>query len=380
MKVLYWLLLCGFCVILNHAETRTNNLPPQFKWRYIMDEREPSPRTGQFWRDGIFFRDKIIVLNTYNLIALDTNGNVLWIHGLPAESACSQAKIHPISEHEIIIVISDSLLRINTDTGEMLNHYNYDVSRRAAFQITQLMPRHSVLLGDHIYVFLGSQLLSFNTNSLLRTHVLNLNSPPKTLPVIFNNKILVGLENKTTLLLDPVKKQSNILLLSLNTSFETVRQPMTQDHYIYIPTDKNIHLFENNEEINQNAEFTNGILDIIEGKIWLRQHQTGILREIDKETLDQIRYISYENQKHAGKINTKLIGTNNTLVHIDSIKGQMIFFDISDHKQIKKQDEIFVEDILDNPPLQYLDQKGDFILIGAFDALYLVTLSNIKSL
>ncbi|MGL4388778.1 MAG: hypothetical protein ACRCTJ_05245 [Brevinema sp.] len=374
MKRFYCLLFLLISTGIFHTTTRTDNLPKNFKWRYTMDEQEPSPRTGQFWRDGVFISDKIVVLNSHYLIGLDQYGKKLWINALPAEEAFSEAKIHPVSNTEIIVITSDSLLRIDINTGELLKSYNYDVAHRAVFQMTELMPRHSILLNDFVYVFLGSQLLSFHTNSLERATTMTLISAPKTIPVKVGNQILVGLQNKTALLLDPITKKSSIYLSSLNRRFKTLRQPIIIKNTIYFPTDREIHVFENDEEINRTSKFTNAILDLVSDKIWMRKHNTGTITELDRTTLDDIRTFTYEDPKYADRINTPLIGKDNTVIHIDTLKGHVITLDIS-KKEITTKSEIFVEDLLDNPPLQFLDQKDNLILLGAFDSLYLATIN-----
>ncbi|MGL4393901.1 MAG: hypothetical protein ACRCS8_01565 [Brevinema sp.] len=370
MKAIYQLVILLISLGITYADTRTDNLPQNFKWRYTMDDREPSPRTGQFWRDGIFLDGKIVVLNSHYLIGLDMNGKQLWINALPAEEAFSEAKMHPVAEHEIVIVTSDSLLRIDIRTGELLQSYNYKVAKRSAFQMTELMPRHSVVMDEYLYVFLGPQLLSFHTNSLERADVLNLTSAPKTIPMLINNLILVGLQNKTLLMVDPMTKNSNILLNSFDRRFNTLRQPVTNKETIYVPTDRGIHVFEFQEEINQSNKFTDAILDFLNGKLWMRKHKTGTLQELDPITLESRQELTYEEPKFADEINTPLVGQDNLLLHIDSIKGQIITFDTSS-TSMKVEAELFVEDLSDSPPLQFLAQKDNLILIGAFDGLYL---------
>lgn len=369
MKYLLAGLLLCYPMASSFSETRTNNLPQQIKWRYITDEKSPVPRSGQFWRDGIFIEDKIIVLNSYYLIALDINGKQLWIRSLPSENAYAQAKIHNIGNKEIIVVTSDSIFKINIETGELVDHYTYDVSKKSAFQTTELMPRFSILLENNMYVFLGPQLLQFNVNSLEKSIVLNLNSSPKTKPIIYKDHLVVGLENQTAVMINIDKKTVQTILTSFRYSEESIRQPVVIKNYLLLPTTTSIYTYNNYELVNETSKYSNAILSIINDNIWMRQHCTGKLSLID-ETFSTIASIIYETPKYAGQINSPLIGISNKLIHFDNIKGQIIFFDVNNNN-ISIEKELFAEDLLDNPPLQFLDQQENLFLIGGFDGLLL---------
>ncbi|MGL5956333.1 MAG: hypothetical protein ACRC0X_07000 [Brevinema sp.] len=366
MLIIFLFLLLPIVVF---ADTRTNNLPQGFQWRYTMDEREPSPRFGQFWRDGIFLEDKIIVLNTHTLIALDFQGQELWKMGLAAESPFSEAKIHHTDSNEIVVVITDALLRINTDTGELIDHYGYDVRRRAAFQFTELLPRSSVLLGDYIYVFLGPQLLSFHKKDLKRESVLNFHSSPKTIPIIYDNQLIIGLLNGFVELFNPQTKEKQTLIYGKAGADYSVRQIVVHQDFIFIPSNQSLQVYSNTNFFAESDLFPDNILSSVDNQIWLRQHQEGTLYEID-ETLSALQEIEFITDKSANQINSPLAGNSNILLHIDGIEGRI--FVIRPHSSSVQV--IYSEHFLDNPPLQLLDQQENFILLGGFDGLYLINL------
>lgn len=369
-KILFFLLLF---VSLSFGDTRSNGLPIGFSWRYIIDEREPSPRTGQFWRDGIFFDDKIIVLNAHNLIALDMKGEVLWVRSLPLENSYSEAKIHQIKSNEIIIVIADALLKINTDTGDLLDHYGYNSIKKSVFQFTELLPRHSFLFNDKIYVFLSSELLAFDIKTLTRKKIFSFDSHPKTLPILYKNKIILGLQNGFVHLFDPISKNDKILIYGSMDKEFAIRQPIIQNDLIYIPTTEGIIVYKGMQLFSQTTQYQNSILDNIEGKIWLRQHFSNELFQID-ETLSPLLQITYP--KESDIINSPLIGRGNKLLNLDSIVGQMLIFEYNTSNIILLK-ELYVEDFWDNPPLQLLDQKDQYVLLGGFDGLYLVDIAKL---
>ncbi|MGL4677456.1 MAG: hypothetical protein ACRCWI_07290 [Brevinema sp.] len=349
------------------SDTRTNNLPQGFQWRYIMDEREPAPRFGQFWRDGIFLEDKIIVLSTHTLIALDFQGKELWKMGLAAENPLSEAKIHQSDSNEIVIVITDALLRINTDTGELIDHYGYNVQKRSAFQFTELLPRSSILLGDYIYVFLGPQLLSFHKKDLKRENIANLNSLPKTIPVIYGTQLVIGFLNGFVELLNPQTKEKYTLIYGKTEADFSVRQIIVNQDFIFIPSNRSIQVYSNTSFFAESDLFPDNILSLIDGQIWLRQHQQGTLYKID-ETLSSLQKIEFVSNKSANKISTPLAGNSNTLFHIDGIEGRIFII----QTQTATIQVIYSEDFSDNPPLQLLDQQDDSILLGGFEGLYLI--------
>ena len=370
------LLLLFFLLLhtVSYTDTRTNDLPQGFKWRYVMDETEPTPRSGQFWRSGILLENKVIVLNMHNLIALDFNGKELWKRGLAAENPFSQAKIHRTESNEIVVIITDTLIRINTDTGDMIQNYTYDVSKRSAFQFTELLPRHSVLFKDHIYVFLGPQLLSFHKTSLQKTVVGTFNSSPKTIPIPYKDSLVLGFTNNFVNLYNPISKETKTLIFGASESDFIIRQPIIQDDLLFIPTSKDIQVYSNGNLFSQSDHFTNSILSVVGNDIWLRQHQIGTIYKID-ETLTAIKKISFSPDKYANSITTPLSGDTNTLIHIDGIEGSL--FIISQQPSLKLKKTIYSEEFIDNPPIQLLAQQNNLILLGGFDGLYLIDIDRL---
>ncbi len=349
------------------ADTRYNHLPEGFKWRYVMDEREPSPRLGQFWRSGILLEDRLIALNTHTLIALDLQGRELWKMGLESENAVAEAKIIQTLSNEIILVITDALLRINTDTGELIDHYGYDVNRRSAFQFTELLPRTAILYQDHIYVFLGPQLLSFHIETLQRTDVFNFNSSPKTLPVLYHDQFVIGFLNNNVEMFHPLTKQKHTLLHGR----DSIRQIVIDKELIFIPSANSLKVYSNTSFFAESDQFPNNILSHVDNKIWLRQHNKGTLHQID-ETLSSLKEVFFIYDRSAGKITAPLVGFDDVLLNVDGIEG--IVFVIKD---FELKDVIYSESFMDNPPLQLIDQRGALVILGGFDGLYLVDLADI---
>ena len=368
--LLFFLLLHN----VSFTETRTNNLPQGFNWRYTMDETDPTPRSGQFWRSGIFLEDKVIVLNMHTLIALDFNGKELWKRGLAAANPFSEAKIHRTESNEIVVVITDALIRINTDTGDMIQNYSYDVKKRSAFQFTELLPRHSILFKDHIYVFLGPELLSFHKTSLERTVVGTFNSSPKTLPIPYKDSLVLGFINNFVNLYNPINKETKTLIFGASESDFIIRQPVISDDLLFIPTSKDIQVYSNGNLFSQSTSFTNSILSAIGGDIWLRQHQIGTIYKID-ETLTAVKKISFTPNKYANAITAPLAGDKNTLIHIDGIEG--VLFVISQQADLKLKKTIYSEEFKDNPPIQLIAQQNNLILLGGFDGLYLINIDRL---
>ncbi len=349
------------------ADTRYHNLPEGFKWRYIMDEREPSPRMGQFWRSGILLEDKLIALNTHSLIALDLQGKELWKMGLKSEKPLSEAKIIHILSNEIVLVITDALLRINTDTGELIDHYGYDAHKSSAFQFTELLPRTAILYQDYIYVFLGPQLLSFHIKTLQRDDVFNFNSSPKTLPIIYNGQFIIGFLNNNVEIFHPLTKQKHTLLYGK----DSIRQIVIDKDLIFIPSVNSLKVYSNTNFFAESGQFPDNILSYVNNKIWLRQHSKGTIHQID-ETLSSLQEIFFIHDRSASKITSPLVGHNDTLLNIDGIEG--VIFVI---KNNKLKTVIYSEEFMDNPPLQLLYQKDSIVLLGGFDGLYLIDLADI---
>lgn len=358
-----------------YSSIRTNNLPEGFKWRYIMDEREPTPRSGQFWRTGIIMENKLIVLNTYMLIALDFSGKELWKMGLPAENPYAEAKIHQSSSNEIIIVITDALLRINTDTGELIDHYGYDVRRRAAFQFTELLPRQSILYKDYVYVFLGPQLLSFHKESLVRKKVHDFDSSPKTIPIVYQDQFVIGFNNGFLVLFNPNRKKSSPLIYGSPSKEFSLRQPIVQDDLLYIPMNDRIEVYQGKELYSRSTLLTDSILSSVNNQVWLRKHQSAMLQQIDA-TLSPLKEIQFISPKLANKISSPLIGNSNKLIHIDGIDGQLFIIN-NEENNLTLKTNLYTEDFMDNPPIQFLDQTEELLLIGGFDGLYLIDLQKI---
>lgn len=370
------LLLLFFLLLhtVSFTETRTDSIPQGFNWRYTMDETDPGPRSGQFWRSGIFLEDKVVVLNMHTLIALDFNGKELWKRGLAAENPFSEAKIHRTESNEIVVVITDALIRINTDTGDMIQNYGYDVNKGSAFQFTELLPRHSILFKDHLYVFLGPQLLSFHKTSLERTVVGTFNSSPKTLPIPYKDNLVLGFVNNFVSLYNPISKETKTLIFGSSKSDFIIRQPVIKDDLLFIPTSKDIQVYSNSNLFSQSDHFTNSILSTVGGDIWLRQHQKGTIYKID-ETLTAIKKISFSPDKYANSITAPLSGDKNTLIHIDGIEGAL--FIISQQPDLKLKKIIYSEEFMDNPPIQLLAQQNNLILLGGFDGLYLIDIDQL---
>ncbi len=349
------------------ADTRTNNLPNGFQWRYITDEKEPTPRFGQFWRSGVVLEDKLIVLNSHLLIALDFQGQELWKMGLQSENAIAEAKIISTDTNEIIVIITDALLRINTDTGTLIDHYGYDIKKSSSFQFTELLPRTAILFQDYVYVFLGPQLLSFHKETLHREEVFNFNSSPKTLPVIYDNQFIIGFLNGSVEMFNITTKQSKTLLHSK----DSIRQIVIDKDLIFIPSSKSMKVYSNTRFFAESDQFPNNILSIANNKIWLRQHNKGTIHQID-ETLSSLQKIFFINDKIAGKISTPVVGHENIILNIDSIEGQIFVIEDSSLKKT-----VYSEEFMDNPPLQLLDQKDNMVLLGGFDGLYFIDLNQI---
>lgn len=373
LKIIY-LFILFFVFSEGFADTRTKNLPQGFLWRYIMDETEPTPRTGQYWRSGVLLEDKIIVLNTHNLIALTYEGKELWKRGLVAENPFSEAKIYSTDTNEIIVVITDALLRIDTTTGDLIDHYGYDVTKRAAFQMTEMLPRHSLLFQNHIYVFLGPQLLSFNTKTFERKTVVNFNSSPKTLPILYQDQIVVGLINGYVEFYDPIENTKNVLIYGGEDPDFSIRQPVSSEEFLYIPTTEGIRVYNNTNIISKSDHFEDPILSSINNEVWLRQHQKGSLSLID-QTLSSIEQTSFIKDKYATKINVPLGGNVNTLVHIDGLEGTV--FIIKREPSVSFSHTIYSEEFTDNPPIQLLDQTKEHLLLGGFHGLYLLHLPSL---
>ncbi len=366
---MFLLLLFLLLSNISYTETRMNNLPQGFKWRYIMDETAPSPRSGQFWRSGILLEDKIIVLNAYNLIALDLKGKELWKKGLAAENPFSEAKIYRTESNEIVVIITDALIRINTDTGEMIKNFGYDVRKKSAFQFTELLPRHSILFKDLIYVFLGPQLISFHKKTLERNIVGTFNSSPKTLPIQYKDSFILGFLNNFVQSFNPISKANRTLVFGASESDFVIRQPVVKDELLFIPTSKDIQVYSNDTLFSKSDYFTNNILSITGTSIWLRQHQIGTIYKID-ETLTSIKQTEFTPNKYASKIGIPLAGNDDILVHIDGIKGTLFIITQKPDLQLKKT--IYSEEFIDNPPIQLLAQQNNLILLGGFEGLYLI--------
>jgi len=369
-KLLFFLL---FFTNVLYGETRTNGLPVGFEWRYISDIRATSPRTGQFWRDAIFIDDKMIILNTYHLFALDMKGEVLWIRGLPIEHIYAEAKIHKTVSNEIVIITPNTLLRINTDDGNLIKHYNYDSRRRSAFQFTELQPRQSFLYQNNLYVFLGSDLLSFNIKTLERKKVLGFNSRPKTLPILYKDNVLLGLYNGFLNLLNLSTLKNKILIYGSTDNKFVIRQPIIQNDLIYIPTSESIMIYKDDKLYSESIIYQDVILNNIQNEIWLRSHDSDKIIKID-ETLSPILQIKFN--KESDKINSPLISYNDKLLNIDGITGQISIFNINS-TNIALKKELYIEEFLENPPLQILDQKDQYLLLGGFDGLYLVNINKL---
>lgn len=353
----------------NFSDTRTDNLPQGFKWRYVMDELEPAARFGEFWRSGILLEDKIIVLNTHTLIALDHNGKELWKRGLPVEGTLAKAKILQSASNEILVIITSAILKINTDNGELLHHYGYNTHKRSAFQFTELIPRTAILFQEHLFVFLGPELLSFHKDTLEKNIVYNFNSSPKTLPVLFNNKFIIGFLNGFVEMFDPLTKDKKTLIYGHKHQNFSVRQIITKDDLIYIPSSHILQVFSNDQFYAKSDQFPDNILSEVEGNIWLRQHNRGNLIHID-ETLSPLDKIHFISDRIANKISSPLIGHNGTLIQVDSIEGQIFVIQNKNVKSI-----IYAEDFLDNPPIQILAQNKQQLLLGGFDGLYLIDIN-----
>lgn len=371
MNIFYTALLF-FAAVPIYPETRTNGLPKGFIWQYIIDEKEPSPRSGQFWRSGIFIGDKIFVLNRHYLIALERDtGKMLWIRGLPSENPISEAKILHTDTNEIIVIISDALLRISTKDGELLQQYSYDARKHSAFQHTLLMPRHSIFFNNKIYVFLGPDLLEFDKHSLKRNKLFTFNASPKTLPLTFGNELLLGFQNGFLELFSPSSKKRRMLICGSPYSGFSLRQPVIQDLFIFVPTSDELLVYREDEIFARNSTYKDGIFSSAGGRVWLREHFSGILTEMD-ETLSPLRSMRIEAPSRARAINTPVIGNSRRIMLADTADGDFKIMNIQDLSIISS---ITSEDFLDHPPLQILDMQENHILLGAFDGLYLIDLN-----
>ena len=372
----YLVLFFFFFSSLSYGDTRTNDLPQGFKWRYIIDEKEPTPRSGQFWRSGVILSDRLIVLNIHMLIALDFQGKELWKIGLQAENLSAEAKIHQISSNEIILVTTDTLLRISTDTGELLESFNHDVRRRAAFQFTELMPRHSIFFDKELYVFLGPQLLAFDQENLTKKEVFNFNSSPKTIPILYKDKFVLSFVNGFVELFDPYKKETSTLISGDPSKNFSIRQPIVQEEFIYIPMNNRLEVYQDTNFYARSTQLSNSILTSLEGKVWRRSHQSGLIQEIDP-TLGPIREVQFIADKFANSITAPLVGNKKTLIHVDGIDGQLFIISYDDSNNIALQKHLYSEEFRDNPPLQALDQKDNHLLLGGFEGLYLINLDEL---
>lgn len=370
MNIFYTALLF-FAAVPVYPGTRTNGLPKGFIWQYILDEKEPSPRSGQFWRSGIFIGDKIFVLNRHYLIALERDtGTMLWIKSLPSENPISEAKILHTDTNEITVIISDALLRISTTDGALLQQYSYDARKHSAFQHTLLMPRHSIFFNDKIYVFLGPDLLEFDKHSLKQNKLFTFNSSPKTLPLVFGNDLLLGFQNGFLELFSPLSKKRRMLICGSPYSGFSLRQPVILDVFIFVPTSDELLVYRNNEIFARNKMYKDGIFSLAGGRLWLREHFSGILTEMD-ETLSPLRSTRIEAPSRARAINTPIIGNNQRIMLADTADGDFKIMNIQD---LSIASSVTSEDFLDHPPLQILDKQENYILIGGFDGLYLIDL------
>ncbi len=352
------------------AETRYHKLPGGFKWRYVMNEPEPLPRKGLFWRSAIFLDDKIIALNNHTLIALTYNGVELWKMGLQVEYSNSEAKIHKSGDDEIIVVITDAVLRIDSSNGQLIDHYGYDSGRMSAFQMTELLPRTSVLMGDYVYVFLGPVLIAFHKETLDRHEVQNFNSSPKTIPVVYDEDYLVtAFVNGYVHMINPATKERKTLLA--NKTDVSIRQIVADEQFIYIPTSGAMMVYSNNVLYAESDMFPNNILSKADGKIWLQRHKIGEFHQID-QTLSPVRSITYTDNKTANNISSPIVGSGDTIIYVDSNEGKIYVMD----KILRKI--IFSEDFMDNPPVQFLNQKDSMVLLGGFEGLYLIDINELR--
>lgn len=344
---------------------------PGILWGYYPDEKATQPRGSMFWRAGFMDENLLYLLSTETLVCLNQQGVQQWIYRLPAEGMNSEAQILPLG-NALIIITTDTLLKIDKTTGQQIAAYGYDSSRRSAFQRTLLLPRYSFVSEGSLYGFIGPTLLKFDGETLARSEVKNFNSSPKTLPVLYNDRLAVALDNGFFELYDLKSGENNTLISGSPRADFSIRQPLVHKGLLFVPASDELVVYQDTDIFARNASLTNAILSGIEGRLWMRGHNTGILSEID-ETLSIVAEGRYASPVRAGFIDAPLAGTAKRILHLETLNGALTVIDASGETPSVVSTHVS-EDFGENPPLKILGARGSLVLIGGFDGAFLINL------
>ncbi|MGL5253442.1 MAG: hypothetical protein ACRC9L_00200 [Brevinema sp.] len=373
MQSLLTLIFC-FLPFLIHSYTRTDQLPQGFVWQYLPDENLSQPRGGLAWRAGLIDAKTIFLLSTDTLVALKMDGSVIWRYQLPAEGLNSEAKILPFDDNHIIVALTDAILKIKRSDGNLVSQYSYDSSKGQAFRPTLLLPRYTFIYNKNIYSFIGPQLLRFDGQTLERKEVISFSSPPKTLPVFYPPYFAVGFDNGFFEIFNPETKDKFTLISGSPKKDFRIRQPVIRDDLLFVPATDELLVYQGREIFARNANLTNAILSFIEGRIWLRGHNTGLISEID-ETLSTLREGRYASPIRASVIDAPLVGISNRALHLEAQNGGLTIIDTSKDKPTVVK-SLVSEDFDENPPLSILANHQELVLIGGFDGVFLIDLTK----
>lgn len=353
--------------------TVSKNIPKGFLWGYTMDLVESTPRaksSGNFWKDALFLENQIILLNTYQVICLDYKGKTIWTHDLPIPTQ-AYAKIH-LYPNFIVILTPSRIMTIDKKNGEEIQIYNLYSSKASIIEKRTLEPQNSFIWNKELYVFLGSELLAFNPDSLTRRSVKTFYALLKTTPILFKDEwLILGFQNGFAILFNLRTKKHKTLLEGASERDFSIRQPAIYKNKIIIPTNEKVFLFEEENMIQEkNAEDL--IVSVIKDKIWVRKHKSPYLLEWN-EKFKTTQKLIFTKADEARLISTPLVGHKNILLHTDGIDGKI--FIIEDSPLLYVKETFLSEDFSDNPPLYILKQENNLVLLAAFDGVYLIDLN-----
>ncbi|MGL5721506.1 MAG: hypothetical protein ACRCY4_03800 [Brevinema sp.] len=357
-----------------HAYTRTDGMPKGFVWRYLPDETATQPRGGMAWRAGLIDGGAIYLLSTDTLVALRMDGSVIWRYRLPSEGMNSEAKILPFDDAHIIVAVTDAILKIKRVDGTPAAQHSYDSRKGQAFRPTLILPRYTFVYRGNVYGFIGAQLIRFDGNTLDRSEALTFSAPPKTLPIYYEPYFAVGFDNGFFEIFNPeTKDKFNLISGSPKKDFR-IRQPVVRGDLLFVPATDELLVYQGREIFARNSNLTNALLSTIDGRIWMRGHNTGLLSEID-ETLSVLREGRYASPIRAGVVDSSLVGTKNRVLHLEAQNGGFTVIDVSQDKPTVVK-TLVSDDFDENPPLSILAEDKNIVLIGGFDAVFLIDLTK----
>ena len=373
MRVALALVLC-LIPSLFHSYTRTDGMPKGFIWCYLPDERLSQPRGGVAWRAGLIDAGTIYLLSADTLVALRMDGTVIWRYRLPAEGMNSEAKILPFDDTHIIVAVTDAILKIKRLDGSLATQYSYDSSKGQAFRPTLILPRYTFIYDNNVYGFIGAQLIRFDGQTLERSEVMTFAAPPKTLPVFYDPYFAVGFNNGFFEIFNPETGDKHNLISGSPKKDFRIRQPVVRGDLLFVPATDELLVYQGREIFARNSNLTNALLSTIDGRIWMRGHNTGLLSEID-ETLSVLREGRYASPVRAGVVDAPLVGTSNRVLHLEAQNGGFTVIDVAQDKPTVIK-SLVSEDFDENPPLSILAENKQMVLIGGFDGVFLIDLTK----